>query len=141
MTLASLPTRSEVDPKYTWNAESLFATPAVWDAELDALLTNIPTVKAYQGRLHEGPEVLADALKAVEQIMVRGYRIFVYAGFSYAVDTTNQQAAAMQAKAQGSLDRWQRRHPSSRQKSLVWVKKPPWAGSRAKRAWLCTNIM
>lgn len=101
MNTATLPARSEVDPKYTWNAESLFPTPEAWDAELSSILADIPSIKAYQGRLHEGPHVLADALKAVEQIMVRGYRVYVYAGFSYAVDTTNQQSAAMQAKAQG----------------------------------------
>ncbi len=100
MTTATLPARSEVDPNYTWNAESLFATPEAWDAELAAILADVPSIKDYQGRLHEGPAVLVDALKAVENLMVRGYRIYVYAGFSYAVDTTNQQAAAMQAKAQ-----------------------------------------
>lgn len=101
MTTTSLPTRSEVDPKYTWNAESLFANPEAWDAELAAILADVPSVKTFQGRLHEGPDVLADALTAVENLMVRGYRIYVYAGFSYAVDTTDQSAAAMQAKAQG----------------------------------------
>jgi oligoendopeptidase F len=37
----------------------------------------------------------------VEKLMVRVMHVYVYAGFSYNVDTTNQKSAAMLGKAQG----------------------------------------
>lgn len=98
-----MPPRAEADQKYTWNAESVFATPNDWDAELTRIVEDLPKVKTYQSRLSEGPAVLADALAAIEELFVRAYRAFVYAGFAYSVDTADQAASAMQAKAQGML--------------------------------------
>ncbi len=36
--MPSLPLRSTVDKNYTWNAESVFATPEAWSAEVDSIL-------------------------------------------------------------------------------------------------------
>ena len=97
---ASVPPRSKLDPKYTWNAESLFKSTRAWDEEVQAILADLPGIAKFQGRLGEGPGVLLEAIDAQEQLLLRASRVFVYAGFSYAVDTTNQQAAGMQGQAQ-----------------------------------------
>ncbi len=99
--MSKTPARSEIDPQTTWNAESVFASPAAWQAEADAILAAIPTVKAFQGRLSEGSDALAAALEAVEDLQVRAERLYMYAGFSYSVDTADQAAAAMADKAGG----------------------------------------
>lgn len=130
---APTPPRSQIDKRYTWNSESLFKDPQAWEAEIQAILQGIPVIQGYQGRLSEGPDTLAGALQANENLMVRMYRAYVYAGFSYSVDTTDQAAAAMQDRAQGAygqlaaaaafitpellaigktkLDQWLRQHP------------------------------
>jgi oligoendopeptidase F len=95
----TLPPRNKVKPDYTWNAESLFPTPKEWETEVEDILANLPELKKFQGRLAESASVLADALQTQEDFMVRGQRAYVYAGFSYSVDTTNQDAAAMAGKA------------------------------------------
>lgn len=95
-----VPLRSEIDPKYKWNAESVFADAAAWDAEVQAILAALPDVRNFQGKLADAA-TLAEAFKAVEDLTARAMRIFVYANFSSAVDTTDQQAAAMVGKAQG----------------------------------------
>jgi oligoendopeptidase F len=92
-----------MDPRYTWNAESVFASPAAWKTELDSVLAALPGIKKYQGRLAESPAVLAEALKAVNELVVRASRVFVYAGFAHSVDTGDQSAAAMDGQAQGML--------------------------------------
>ena len=97
----SIPSRSAIDKKYTWNAESVFATPAAWDAEVKNILESLPGVKQFQGRLKEGPGTLLEAFKAIEGIFARVMRVYVYAGFAYSVDTTDQDAAAMSGKSQG----------------------------------------
>ena len=95
----TLPARNEVIPDYTWNAESIFATQKDWETEVDEFLASLPELKAFQGRLTESASILADALNTQEDFMIRGERTYMYAGFSYSVDTTDQNAAAMAGKA------------------------------------------
>ena len=97
----TVPPRSKVNKKLTWNSESLFPSAKAWEAEVNKIIADIPAVKKYEGRLGEGPAILLEAMDAIEQIVLRGYRAFVYAGFAYAVDTTNQQAAGMRGQAGG----------------------------------------
>lgn len=97
----TVPVRSKIDEKFTWNAKSVFPSHEVWEREVDQILEDISFVKTYQGRLGEGPGVLLDALAAYEKLLARAQIAFMYAHFSYSVDTTNQRAAGMNIKAQG----------------------------------------
>ena len=97
----TVPSRSKLDRKFTWNAESVFPSNEAWEKEVNQILEDISTVKGYQGRLAESPSVLLDALTAYDKLVSRAQIALMYAGFSYAVDTTNQQAAGMNSKAQG----------------------------------------
>lgn len=97
----TIPPRSKIEKKYTWNSESLFASDAEWEGEISKILADIAKVKKFKGRLKEGPATLLKALDAIEKLTLRAYQAYVYAGFSYAVDTTNQQAAGMSSKAAG----------------------------------------
>ena len=94
------PTRDKIEKRYTWNAESMFASPQAWEAEVDDILGSIPSLKKYSGRLAESAGTVAEALETFEDLMVRVYRAYVYAGFTYRVDTADQAAAAMQDRAQ-----------------------------------------
>jgi oligoendopeptidase F len=98
--MSSLPLRSSVDKNYTWNAESVFATPEAWSAEVDSILAFLPEIKKFEGGLKDAATLLS-AFETIEGLMARMNRAYVYAGFSFAVDTTDQSAAAMNGKAQG----------------------------------------
>ena len=98
---ASIPPRSKAVKKYTWNAESVFKSPKEWEAEVQSILKDLPGIKKFGGKLGEDPETLIDGLKAVDALMKRVQQVFMYAAFSYSVDTTNQKAAAMYGKASG----------------------------------------
>ncbi len=93
--------RSKIDKQFTWNAESVFKSTSAWEKEVKQIIADIPKVKQYQGRLAEGASVLLDAFKAAHDLVARVQIAYMYAGFSYAVDTTNQQAAGMRGKGQG----------------------------------------
>jgi oligoendopeptidase F len=93
------PTRNKVEKKRRWNAESVFADAAAWEAELNAVLAGIDSLKQYEGRLSENTGVLATALETREQLMDRAQRVYMYAAFAHAVDTTDQQASGMQSRA------------------------------------------
>lgn len=96
-----VPLRSKLDKKFTWNTESVFPSDEAWEKEVNQIIADIPTVKQFQGRLAESTSVLLEALECAYELVSRAQRAFMYAGFSYAVDTTNQHAAGMRAKAQG----------------------------------------
>mgnify|MGYP000170869411 FL=1 len=97
----TVPPRSKINKKHTWNAESVFKSAKEWEAEVSAILAELPNVKKYEGRLSESPQVLLEGMHAVESLANRAYKMFMYAGFSYSVDTTNQKSAALFGKAQG----------------------------------------
>ena len=99
--MAKIPARKQVNKKYTWNAESVYKTPKDWEAALKAVIEDIPNVKKFEGKLGESPETLYEGMQAIEKISLRAQTIFMYAQFDYAVDTTNQDSAAMVGKAQG----------------------------------------
>jgi len=99
--MAKIPTRKQVNKKYTWNAESVYKSAKEWDEGLKAVIDDIPNVKKFEGKLGESPETLLAGIKAIEDISLRAQTLFMYAQFAYAVDTTNQESAAMVGKAQG----------------------------------------
>ncbi|HSB00018.1 MAG TPA: oligoendopeptidase F [Anaerolineales bacterium] len=95
-----VPPRNKLDRKFTWNAESVFPSNEAWEKEVQQILEDIPTVKKVQGRLAESPSALLEALEAVFQLIARTQKAFMYAGFSYAVDTTDQYASGMRSQGQ-----------------------------------------
>lgn len=97
----TVPPRSKVEKKYTWNSESVFKSQKEWEAALQSVMNDVPKVKKYEGKLGESPAALLKGMAAVEDLIRRAQTIFMYAQFEYAVDTTNQASAAMIGKAQG----------------------------------------
>lgn len=95
----TLPQRSEVRQEDTWNAASVFPTLAAWEAEYQQVQKQLPSLEAYQGRLGQGPAVLVEALDTFFQITNRSDKLYMYAGISSSVDSTDQAAAALAGKA------------------------------------------
>ena len=93
--------RNKIDKKFKWNGESVFASTEAWDKEAAQVVEDIPKAKQYQGRLGESAATMLDALDVCEQLILRAYKLYVYASFAYAVETTNAQAGGMLGKAQG----------------------------------------
>ena len=102
MSVSHVPTRSEVDPRHTWNAESVFATVEDWAAELAALSAGLGELGRFKGRLIEGPSVLADAFAANESYGQRVEKLLVHAALTESVDRNDQGATARAGQA-GSL--------------------------------------
>ncbi|GAB4527791.1 MAG: oligoendopeptidase F [Anaerolineales bacterium] len=95
-----LPPRSEIPEQFTWNAPSVFASPAALEQAFADVAARIPDLQAFRNRLSEGPQVILDCLQAQESVLRLLGKLFVYTGMSYAVDTTDQEAAARRNRAQ-----------------------------------------
>lgn len=101
MTTDRLPNRSELDPLFTWNRESVFASVEAWEAEYASLAAELPGLRRFKGRLAEGPTVLVDARAASETALQRLGRLIVYSSMESAVDTANQAATERDRRTQG----------------------------------------
>ena len=93
--------RNEIPQQYKWDVESIFAAPEEWETAVTQLQNQLKEIGQFKGRLHEGPGVLADYLDAADALMTAVGKIFVYAGLTYSVDTTNQETAARNDRARG----------------------------------------
>jgi oligoendopeptidase F len=95
--------RSKVKKNQTWNAESVFSSPKTFDKEIKSLIESLAPIKEFQGHLSDGLETFIKAMDAIEIISQRAAKIQVYATMSSAVDTADQQGAAMNGKAMSAL--------------------------------------
>jgi oligoendopeptidase F len=102
--LATQP-RTAVPANRTWGAESVFASVEEWEAELDAVVSDIPGLEQLAGRLAEGPEVTLEALSRRDDLVRRVDRVYVYPALEYAVDTADQDAVARLGRAQTAVAR------------------------------------
>ena len=97
----TIPRESVADDR-TWDDVSVFPTVEAWEAELEAVLADLPELSAFSGRLGDSAAVLVEALQARDAIMYRSGLVFVYALLGYAVETTDAAAVARFGRAQAA---------------------------------------
>ncbi len=90
----SLPARSEVDKRFTWNAERVFPEESGWDQAVDGIVASLPDLAEFKGHLGDGPDTLADWFDANERAHRLITKVAVYTTMSYSVDVGNQLASA-----------------------------------------------
>ncbi len=95
----SLPARDEVPLQETWALNSIFATPAEWEAACQRLDAILPSLTAYQGRLSESPQTLLTSIEKLEAVETLLGKIMVYANNASSVDTSDQAATARAGQA------------------------------------------
>lgn len=95
--------RSKVKKDQTWNAESVFASPDIFDVEVKRLVESLEDVERYKGHLAEGPDTFLEAMDVIEEISKQAAKVRVYATMSSAVDATDQAAAAMNGRAGSAI--------------------------------------
>jgi len=90
----TLPTRAEVDARFTWDAASVFPDEPAWDSALETVLDRLPDLAEFKGHLGDSPDTLADWFDATESLQRLFGKLTVYSTMSYSVDVTNQAAVA-----------------------------------------------
>src|SRR5438105_589115 len=95
----SLAARSEVDERFTWDAESVFPDHSGWELAVDTILSSLPDLEEFKGRLGDSPETLADWFEANERAHRLMAKVMVYSTMYYSVDVADQDAAARADRA------------------------------------------
>jgi oligoendopeptidase F len=88
-----------VDTRFTWNAASVFPDEAGWQAAVETILAKLPDLAEFKGHLGQSPEMLADWFDAAESAQRLMGKVNVYTTMSYAVDASDQGAAARSDRA------------------------------------------
>jgi len=94
--------RDEIAPEDKWNVAALYADDAQWEADFAAAQPLAEQVAAYQGRLSESAEVLAEALRAWLDANRRMEKIYVYAHLRSDEDLGNTTYQAMIDRARSA---------------------------------------
>lgn len=91
----TLPQRKDVPVEHTWDTTSVFESDAAWERAVEEAAAKLPELAKFQGRLSEGPTVLADWLEQVDEMYGLVGKIGTYAMMRFTVDTSDQEAAAL----------------------------------------------
>jgi oligoendopeptidase F len=76
---AKLLQRSEVEAKYKWKLEDIYATNDAWDADFKRAQGLLPKVESFKGKLAQSGATLLAALKALDEINNVTENLTVYA--------------------------------------------------------------
>jgi oligoendopeptidase F len=97
--------REDAPIESTWNREAVYPTWKDWEADLKVALKELPELSEYNGRLKEGPGVLADWFELRGRHWRRMMILLEFADWAQLVDSTDVaakgyfgQAKALEAK-------------------------------------------
>src|ERR671932_1992810 len=105
----ALPRRADVPEEHTWDLHSVFPSDEAWEAALAEVSAALPDLETFRGKLGDSSTTLLQALQAVDTVMTRVARIWLYAAMQAAGDTADpryiarqQQAMSLSARAQAA---------------------------------------
>ena len=94
-----LKNRDEIQQKYKWNIEAMYADDAAWEKDIEEVLAATDEFVKYQGHLTESASALADALLAKDAIWQKLERAYVYSRMKQDEDNRNAKQQSMHDKA------------------------------------------
>jgi len=98
----ALPTRAEVDRRFTWNSTSVFADAAAWEAAADTIIGRLPDLGEFKGHLSSSPDTLADWFETAEKLQRLMAKLMVYTSMEYSCNTGDEGAAARADRARST---------------------------------------
>ncbi|UCG17225.1 MAG: oligoendopeptidase F [Phycisphaerales bacterium] len=101
-----VPERSEIETKYLWNTEAIFASTQQWEAEYAALEADIAKLAEAKGTLSNDADTLYSVLDQRDKVEPRIDRVYVYASLLADQDTRDGTQQAMDTKARLLVDKY-----------------------------------
>lgn len=88
----NLPSRSELDPAYTWDLTSLYPSEAAYRADLARAEVEVDSLSGYRGRLTESSATLSGFMSRYLDFLATSQRLSNYATLPVNVDQHDQEA-------------------------------------------------
>lgn len=95
--------RDELDVKYKWNIEAMYADDEPWEADMKEAAALAEGFSEFSGRLAESAETLLAALRRRDEIWQKAERVYVYAHMKSDEDNTNAHYQELSRRAQSLL--------------------------------------
>ena len=92
MTVSKVLERKDVPQESKWNGKAIFASWDEWEAEMQALTADLPQIQTFNGKLAQGPTVMANWLELVTSLDRRLFRLMMYAHMPNMVDANDMVA-------------------------------------------------
>jgi len=106
MPAATLPTRDQIAPEFTWDLESIYPTTGAWEQDFRALEARLPELSGFEGRLGASTRDLIAGLKLRDDLGVTLGKLFSYAHMKRDEDTTGSAAQALHDRVVGLYARF-----------------------------------
>ena len=84
-----LPERNQIDDKFKWKLEDIYADNDLWEADYKELSEKADAFVKYAGRLQASGEILLEALEASSDINRKLEKMYVYAHMRRDEDNSN----------------------------------------------------
>ncbi len=97
--MATVRDRSAVDERFTWNLASVFDDDAAWEAEYEAVESDLDDVDDLEGRIADSGEALRNALKTRDELLRRTETLVAYARMRRDEDTRRDVYQGMTARS------------------------------------------
>lgn len=98
-----IPKRTDIDKKYKWAIEDLYANDETWEQDATIFESKTDEILRYKGRLNDDAEILTQALQKNDELNMRIEKIYVYANQKLHEDTGNPTYQKLAAKAQNLM--------------------------------------
>lgn len=102
-----VPDRSAIDPKYTWDLNSIFPSWDAWEAAFAELDRGIEAYRRYEGTLAQGPAQLLKALADRDALGQLSFKVWYYPSLQYDEDQRNNTINARRQRVQLLVAKWQ----------------------------------
>jgi oligoendopeptidase F len=103
---AVVPSRGEIQAKYTWDLSSIFGSWEEWEAAFATLDAAIERYRRHEGTLAQGGDRLLRAYQDADELGQLAYRVWYYAALQYDQDQRDNDINARRQKVQLLIARW-----------------------------------
>ncbi|WP_227374650.1 oligoendopeptidase F [Haladaptatus halobius] len=105
--MSSVPERIDIDTKYKWDLESIYADDGDWEDAYEAVEERLGDLEAYEGRATEDGETLFEVLQLSDELGREVSMVASYARMRSDENTSDQEYQALATRAQSLASRAQ----------------------------------
>ncbi len=101
----TIPQRSDIDAKYKWRLDDIYATDQLWEEDFSKVEGLLPEMAKFKGRLSESGKTLLECFRLHDSLWVIMDQLYVYAGMRFDEDTRLSTYQEMSSRARSLATR------------------------------------